>query len=125
MTPAIAAIIGFLIIAPLAVTMCVVTYIAYRHIDEIEASLSNCKMVRDNKSAYSEAGLLGKLLRIGMISFSLMAPKLCARRGLIDLNDFQNMPARLKTPLITTWNLLLGLLIALMCFRVTLYFWMN
>ncbi|MFT0517765.1 hypothetical protein [Pseudomonas faucium] len=105
--------------------MCAITYIALRHLDEIESSLSNCKMVRDNKLAYSATGILGKLMRIGMISFSLIAPNLCARRGLIDLNDFQNMPPRLKKPLIATWYILCALLLALACFRALLYFTLN
>lgn len=102
--------------------MCVITYIAHRHLDEIESSLPNCKMVQNNKTFYSETGLFGKLLRTGLISFSLTTPKLCARRGLIDLNDFHKMPPRLKKPLIATWIILMGLIFALMCFRAWLHF---
>lgn len=114
--------IAFFIIAPMLVTVCALIYIAHKYIETVETQLPNCRIVNVNKEAFSNAGLLGKVMRTCSISTILTIPKLCARRGMIDLVEVQNFPPRLRRLLTIPWNLLCVLFVALMVFRVWIYF---
>ena len=75
-------------------------YIAHRKIDYIEGLLSNCDAITGEKKLWLHAGLMGKFFRLTNISFILLIPKIYARKNLIDIEEINNLPSKIKTLLI-------------------------
>lgn len=105
---------GFILIA-IGVVLFSVAVIAHKYIEVIESRLSNCPYIEDNKRVWSGAGLLGKVMRGGMISMVLVMPKMHARRGLIDTQELSRLPRLYKyllvVPFITCCVLLVFLIV--------------
>ncbi|WP_415915453.1 hypothetical protein [Pseudomonas amygdali] len=59
--------------------------IAHKHIETIEQQLPTCSSVQTVKEAWSGGGLIGKIMRGGIIATILMMPNLSTRRGLSTL----------------------------------------
>lgn len=78
----------------------VTIYIAHRKIDHIESFLLNCDMITGEKKLWEHAGLLGKVIRLTNISFILLSPKIYTKRKLIDIQEINKLPSKIKTPLI-------------------------
>ncbi|WP_144434217.1 hypothetical protein, partial [Pseudomonas caricapapayae] len=70
--------------------------IAHIYIEAIESRLSNCSYIEDNKRVWSNAGLLGKVMRGGIISMVLIMPKMHAKRGLVDAQELSRLPKRYR-----------------------------
>lgn len=87
-------------------------YIAHRKIDCIEGFLLNCNAITGEKKLWLHAGLMGKIFRLTHISFILLTPKIYARKKLIDINETNNLPSRVKSLLIFIGASLLILSIA-------------
>ncbi|MGF6394021.1 hypothetical protein QFZ86_002948 [Pseudomonas plecoglossicida] len=85
-----------LIFSNLAITI----YIAHSKIDHIESFLLNCNMITGEKKLWVHAGLLGKVIRLTNISFILLTPKIYTKRKLIDIEEINKLPSKIKTPLI-------------------------
>ncbi|KAF1312298.1 hypothetical protein BLX42_04210 [Pseudomonas sp. SG-MS2] len=101
--------IALLIIVPMILAMVVQCYIAHKYTERFETFLTNCSFVTGNKNTFQHAGLLGKLMRTGLISMVLAAPKIFMRRGLIDFDEVKRFPPRMKR-----------LLVSLLCIHVLL-----
>ncbi|EGH07890.1 hypothetical protein PSYMP_04680 [Pseudomonas amygdali pv. morsprunorum str. M302280] len=65
--------------------------IAHKHVETIEKQLPNCSSVQTIREAWSGGGLIGKIMRGGIIATILMAPNLSTRRGLIDIKEVKNL----------------------------------
>jgi hypothetical protein len=77
--------------------------LAVRNLDEIEGRLSKSAYVAGNKKLYSQAGILGRVMRICTIAMLLTMPSLFARRGLVDVIQLQAFPNSTKNVLVGTW----------------------
>lgn len=69
--------------------------------------------VEANKNAYSQAGLVGKIFRNGFLTLVLLTPELCAKRGLVNLEDVRRFSPSLKSRLMVSWGLCALFFIAL------------
>ncbi|QHG67105.1 hypothetical protein [Pseudomonas putida] len=111
--------IAFIILASMMLAMVVQCYIAHKYTERFESFLTNCIFVTGNKITFQHAGLLGKLMRTGLISMVLAVPKIFLRRGLIDLDEVKRFPPRMRRLLVTMLVIQIGLLAALVIFDYT------
>jgi len=86
--------ISFISLASLNISVIALIYIAYRHIETIESQLINCKLAQGNRSLYSNAGILGKCMRLCMIAGMLSTPDFYIRRNLADPIEIQSTPEK-------------------------------
>ncbi|WP_247618026.1 hypothetical protein, partial [Pseudomonas syringae] len=108
--------IATIITLSIVITMCITFYIAHAYTEKFERCLPSCVFVEHNKMAFSNAGLLGKLMRCSMIYFYLWVPGLGKKRGLADIAEIRRFPAKLKYLLTIPWTAQIILLIALVLF---------
>lgn len=73
--------IAILILAPMMLAMVVQCFIAHKYTEYYESLLTRCSFVTGNKITFQRAGLLGKVMRTGLISMVLAIPSLFVRRG--------------------------------------------
>ncbi|WP_426143233.1 hypothetical protein [Pseudomonas sp. DWP3-1-2] len=107
---------GGLILASMGAVLFTIIFIAHKYVETIEGHLLNCSYIKDNKRVWSSAGLLGKVMRGGIIAMVLLMPTMHAKRGLIDAQEVNDLPNRYKyfltVPLLTACVLIV-LLVAL------------
>ncbi|MDU8432369.1 hypothetical protein RYA99_24580, partial [Pseudomonas syringae pv. actinidifoliorum] len=68
--------IGLFIMVPMILNLIATAVIAHKYVEIIEEQLPNCSSVQTIREAWSGGGLLGKVMRGGVISIVLMVPKL-------------------------------------------------
>ncbi|AKF53273.1 hypothetical protein SAMN05444506_122119 [Pseudomonas syringae] len=108
--------IATIITLSIVITMCITFYIAHAYTEKFERCLPSCVFVEHNKKAFSNAGLLGKIMRCSMIYFYLWVPGLGKKRGLADVQEIRRFPAKLKYLLTIPWTAQIILFIALVFF---------
>jgi len=94
---------GLLTIASLLLSTFALTYIAHQRIETIESFLKDCKLVQGNIAIYSNAGLLGKTIRLCMIAGMLSTPIFYIRRKLANPNEIDSFPRNTKRILLFFW----------------------
>jgi len=109
--------IALLILAPMLLAMVLQFYIAHKYTERFESFLTNCSFVIGNKKTFQHAGLLGKVMRTGLISMVLAIPKAFVRRGLIDLDEVKRFPPRMRRMLVSLLAIHIVLLAALAIFN--------
>ncbi|CAI8714261.1 hypothetical protein D3C76_801030 [compost metagenome] len=109
--------IALLIIAPMILAMIVQCCIAHKYTERFESFLTNCIFVTGNKNTFQHAGLLGKVMRTGLISMVLAVPKIFVRRGLIDIDEVKRFPPRMRRLLVSLLGIHIVLLTALAIFN--------
>ncbi|BCS42500.1 MULTISPECIES: hypothetical protein [Pseudomonas] len=97
--------------------------IAHKYVETIEKQLPNCSSVQTIREAWSGGGLIGKIMRGGIIATILMAPNLSTRRGLIDIKEVRNLSGFYKKSLLIPTIVTFFLFFCLMALRVSAYFW--
>lgn len=97
--------IGALIGMPLILVDLWLIYVIHAYTEKAESMLPTSSFVQANKDAYSQAGLMGKAIRNGFLTGVLIMPKLCSKRGIVNLSEVRDFPAGLKRLLIVTWTL--------------------
>ncbi|UVL78099.1 hypothetical protein LOY24_25925 [Pseudomonas putida] len=110
-------IIASILLACMAISVCVMIYLACRSIEAIEKSLAKCKYIQSNRENFSAAGLVGKLMRTCLAANMLMIPGLFVRKGLADISDLESFPRSIKGVLVPSW---VGLVVS-----TTLFFAFN
>lgn len=97
-------------------------YLSHRDTDHIESLLPNCKIVSDNRNLYSKFGLTGKIIRFGALSLMLVFPEAYAHRGLINLDEVDRLPTRMKNRLCRLVIFNLALFLALLLLHACQHF---
>ncbi|BCS42499.1 hypothetical protein ALQ57_03494 [Pseudomonas amygdali pv. hibisci] len=110
--------IGLFIMVPMILNLIATAVIAHKYVEIIEEQLPNCSSVQTIREAWSGGGLLGKVMRGGVISIVLMVPKLSAKRGVIDAKEVEKLPAFYKKLLIIPTVVNFSLFIAMMALRI-------
>jgi len=105
--------VALLIIVPMVLAIVVQCYVAHKYTECFESLLTNCSFVTGNKNVYQHAGLLGKVMRPGLISMVLAIPRPFVRRGLIDLDEVKRFPPRMRRLLVSLLGIHIMLLAAL------------
>jgi hypothetical protein len=112
--------IGLFIMVPMILNLIATAIIAHKYVETIEEQLPNCSSVQTIREAWSGGGLLGKIMRGGVISIVLMVPKLSARRGVIDAKEVEKLPAFYKKILIIPTVVNFCLFTAMMALSISL-----
>lgn len=99
-----------------------IAYIAHKYIEVIEGFLTNCPYVSDTRKVWCSAGLLGKVMRGGIIATIVMMPKIHAKRGLVDAREVESLPDFYKRILVVPIALGSVLILFLVALRIVSYF---
>lgn len=86
---------GFVLIL-MGVVMLFVIVIAHKYVEAIENRLPQSPYISDIRRTWSNAGLLGKVMRGGIIAMIFLMPRMHAKRGLIDAQEVSELPQRYK-----------------------------
>ncbi|WP_426143231.1 hypothetical protein [Pseudomonas sp. DWP3-1-2] len=113
--------IGIFIIVPMVLNLIATAVIAHKYVQVVEDQLPNCSSVTTIKEAWSGGGLLGKVIRGGVIATVLMMPDRCAKKGIIDINEVNRLPALYKKLLIIPTLITSFLFLAMMAVRIAAY----
>lgn len=95
-----------------------IAFIAHKYIDAIESRLTNCSYVSDTRKVWGNAGLIGKVMRGGVIATVVMMPKIHAKRGLVDAGEVERLPGAYKKLLIMPIALGSLLMLCLIALRI-------
>lgn len=95
-----------------------VGYVAHAYTEKAEAFLSNSSIVVGTKSIYSQAGLLGKVMRSCILTMALMIKNLCIKKGILELSEVENFPKKLMRLLFVSWGLVFLVCAALMALSI-------
>ncbi|MGY2184410.1 hypothetical protein [Pseudomonas agarici] len=99
-----------------------IAFIAHKYIEAIEGFLTNCPYVSDTKKVWCSAGLLGKVMRGGIIATIVIMPKIHAKRGLVDAVEVENLPGFYKKILVAPIALGSVLILFLVALRMASHF---
>lgn len=108
-----------LVLASMGLVLLAIILIAHKYVEAIEDCLPNCSYIKDNKRVWSNAGLLGKVMRGGIIAMVLFMPGMHARKGLIDVQEVNSLPKHYKYLLTVPFLTACILIILLLGLRVT------
>lgn len=95
-----------------------IAFIAHRYIDAIESRLTNCSYISDTRKVWGNAGLIGKVMRCGIIATVIMMPKIHAKRGLADAVEVEHLPGYYKKLLVIPIALGSVLILCLIALRI-------
>lgn len=95
-----------------------IAFIAHKYIDAIESRLTNCSYVSDTREVWGNAGLIGKVMRGGIIATVVMMPKIHAKRGLVDAGEVERLPGAYKKLLVMPIALGSLLILCLIALRI-------
>lgn len=73
--------------------------------EKAESHLPTSKIVTNNLSIWSHAGLIGKTMRNGQLTLALATPNFCSKIGLLEITEARQFPRQLKLILFTSWGL--------------------
>lgn len=68
-------------------------YVQQRILPEVEAQLSNCKIVMGFRSFWGAHGYVGKSQRYGVVYLALTSTRFLKRKGLVDIDEVSNVSA--------------------------------
>ena len=89
--------------------------------DKIDKLLSRCSVIVDNKETLGGLGIMGDIIRVGVAGALLTIPKVFGNKTIVDEEQVNTFPARLKLMIVTQWLALAVLMFAL----VILSIWMK
>jgi len=97
--------IFLIILGPLLFVAIWLIYIVQAHTEKAEALLCNSHFVKVNKAAFSDFGVVGKVMRSGVLTMVLMMPGISVRRGIVNAAEVEKFPKGLKRMLVVSWGL--------------------
>lgn len=103
-----------LIGVPLILSEFWLIYVVLIYTEKAERWMPTSSFVRSNINAYSQAGLVGKVMRNGFLTLVLLIPEISSKRGIVNLDEVKKFPKGLKLLLLVSWGLCTLLVSALM-----------
>lgn len=95
-------------------------YMVHVYTEKAEALLPNSKFVETNRAAFFHMGIMGKIIRNGVLTMVLLTPAFTAKRNIVDVAEVERFPRGLKIILVASWGVSWLLGIALMVFGACL-----
>ncbi|WP_062379467.1 hypothetical protein [Pseudomonas abietaniphila] len=80
-------------------------YVVNAYTELSERMMPTSSFVKANIDTYSQAGLIGKVIRNGFLTMVLMMPGISHKRGIVNLAEVRDFPAGLRRILFVTWGL--------------------
>ncbi|MDC6383481.1 hypothetical protein BW687_025270 [Pseudomonas graminis] len=103
----------------LLLVVCIsIAFIAHKYVDTIESHLANSPYLIDAKKVWGSAGLIGKVMRGGIIAAIVMMPKIHTKRGLVDAREVERLPGYYKKLLVAPIAVGSVLILCLIALRV-------
>jgi hypothetical protein len=101
------------------INLAVMARFAYKNIDTIEHSLSDCQGVTNTRNLW-QGGILGRHMRLSIIFAIMYMPRIMYRRGDITQNAHLNIPAHLRRRMwaIHTWLVINCVFLAALCYAI-------
>ncbi|MFP3851074.1 hypothetical protein [Pseudomonas sp. W5-01] len=110
--------IALIIMIPLLLDLAAIVVVTCCVRDKIDVLLSDCSVVVDHKLTFGGLGIMGDIVRVGVIGTIFMFPKLYLRRGFIDLSQVTAFPKKLRYLIVIPWVVAVVVAMALMLFRL-------
>jgi len=82
--------------------------------EKVDRFLCNCSVVADNKATLGGLGLMGDIIRVGVAGSLLVFPKIYANKTIVDEEQVNAFPAKLKLMIVTQW-LALAVIMSALC----------
>ena len=98
-------IIAGFILVPLFFICIWTGYVAHTYTEKAEAFLNNSVIIESTRSTYSQAGLLGKVMRNGTLTMALIFKRAYIKKGLLNPDEARCFPNDLKRLLFISWSL--------------------
>ncbi len=89
--------------------------------DKIDKLLSRCSVIVDNKETLGGLGIMGDIIRVGVAGGLLTFLKVFRNKTIVDEEQVNTFPSRLKAMIVIQWIALALLMLAL----VILSIWMK
>jgi hypothetical protein len=89
--------------------------------EKIDRLLCKCSVVADNKATLGSLGLMGDIVRVGVAGSLLIFPKIYANKTIVDEQQINAFPAKLKAMIVAQWMALVVIMSALL----VLSMWMS
>lgn len=123
MSPDAVGIISGVIGIPMMLIAIWLIYIVHVYTEKSERMMPKSGFVQKNIDTFSQAGLIGKVIRNGFLTLVLLTPEYSHKRGVVDLAEVRNFPAGLKRILFVTWGACAFIFLALVSFGVYIKYW--
>lgn len=118
MSSLIPAIVAASITVPLLLNLILMVVIALRVKDRVDSRLSRCSVVIDHKATFSGLGIMGDVVRVGVVAIIFLFPKPFLRRQVIDPKQTDEFPVKLKLLITIPWVANVVLVVAMCAFRI-------
>ncbi|WP_346828648.1 hypothetical protein ABDX87_15320 [Pseudomonas abietaniphila] len=105
MSPDTLSVISGVIGIPMILIAIWLIYVAHAYTEKSEFMMPKSSFVKANIDTYSQAGLIGKVIRNGFLTMVLMMPNISHRRGIVNLDEVRDFPVGLKRILFMTWGM--------------------
>jgi hypothetical protein len=86
--------------------------------DKIDKLLSRCSVIVDNKETLGGLGIMGDIIRVGVAGGLLTFPKVFRDKTIVDEEQVNTFPSRLKAMIVTQWIALAVLMFALLILSI-------
>lgn len=123
MSPDAVGIISGVIGIPMMLIAIWLIYIVHVYTEKSERMMPKSSFVQKNIDTFSQAGLIGKVIRNGFLTLVLLTPEYSHKRGVVDLAEVRDFPAGLKRILLVTWGACAFIFLALISFGVYIKYW--
>ncbi len=110
--------IALIIMIPLLLDLAAIVVVTCCVRDKIDVLLSDCSVVVDHKLTFGGLGIMGDIVRVGVVGTIFMFPKLYLRRGFINLSQVAAFPKKLRYLIVIPWVVAVVVAMALMLFRL-------
>jgi hypothetical protein len=88
-----------------ASALMLMTFLMYRRVEVMETLLSRCALVSEAARAWRNRRM-GRMIRLHAIAITVLCPKLTARRGQLDWQQFRAFPRVLRLMLGASYSML-------------------
>ncbi|WP_074758004.1 hypothetical protein [Pseudomonas abietaniphila] len=95
---------GVIGIPMILITICLI-YVVNVYTEKSERLMPKSSFVKANIDNYSQAGIIGKVIRNGLLTMVLMIPDISHKRGVVNLAEVRDFPTGLKRILFVTWGM--------------------
>lgn len=110
--------IALIIMIPLLLDLAAIVVVTCCVRDKIDVLLSDCSVVVDHKLTFGGLGIMGDIVRVGVVGTIFMFPKLYLRRGFINLSQVAAFPKKFRYLIVIPWVVAVVVAMALMLFRL-------
>jgi hypothetical protein len=105
MSPDTLGIISGVIGVPMILIAICLIYVVNVYTERSERMMPKSSFVKANIDNYSQAGIIGKVVRNGFLTMVLMMPDISHKRGIVCLAEVRDFPTGLKRILFVTWGM--------------------